>query len=78
MDQHLMAELNLKLVAQGVNVYGAVSGTINSYRYANGTSAATPIASGIGALLLSAHPHLKNTQLRSIFLETSSNSATPK
>ena len=43
----------------------------------HGTSAAAPIACGVGALLLSAYPHLKNTQIRSILLESSSNSATP-
>lgn len=63
--------------AQGVNIYGALAGTNDGYRFANGTSAATPIASGVAALLLSAHPHIKNTQIRSIILESSSNSSTP-
>ncbi len=63
--------------AQGVSTFGAIAGTNNGYRFANGTSAATPIASGVAALLLSAHPHLKNTQIRSIFLESSSNSSNP-
>ncbi len=66
-----------EVAAQGVDIYGAVSGTNNGYRYASGTSAAAPIASGVGGLLLSAFPYLKNTQVRSIFLETSSNSAAP-
>jgi len=66
-----------EVVAQGVNTFGAVAGTIDGYRFANGTSAATPIASGVAALLLSAHPHLKNTQIRSIILESSSNSSNP-
>lgn len=66
-----------EVVAQGVNTFGAVAGTNDGFRFANGTSAATPIASGVAALLLSAHPHLKNSQIRSIFLETSSNSAYP-
>jgi serine protease AprX len=66
-----------EVVAYGVDTYGAESGTNNSYKYASGTSAAAPIASGIGALLLSAYPHLRNTQMRSIFLETSSNSSNP-
>lgn len=65
------------IVAMGVNTYGAVAGTTNQYRFNNGTSTSTPIASGIAALLLSAHPYLKNTQIRSIILETSSNSAEP-
>jgi subtilisin family serine protease len=63
--------------AQGVSTFGAVAGTSDGYRYANGTSAATPIASGVAALLLSAHPHLKNTQIRSIILESASNSSNP-
>ena len=63
--------------AQGVSTFGAIAGTNTGYRFANGTSAATPIASGVAALLLSAHQHLKNTQIRSILLETSSNSVNP-
>jgi subtilisin family serine protease len=63
--------------AQGVSTFGAIAGTNDGYRFANGTSAATPIASGVAALLLSAHQHLKNTQIRSILLETSSNSVNP-
>lgn len=66
-----------EVVAHGVDTYGAVSGTNNGYKFARGTSAAAPIASGIGALLLSTHPHLKNTQMRNIILETSSNSINP-
>jgi hypothetical protein len=66
-----------EVAAHGVNTYGAVAGTNNGYRFANGTSAATPIASGVAALLLSAHQHLTNTQIRSILLETSSNSVNP-
>ncbi|MBK7498741.1 MAG: S8 family serine peptidase [Ignavibacteriales bacterium] len=64
-----------EVVAFGVNTYGAVAGTNNGYRFASGTSAAAPIASGVAALLLSAHPHLKNTQMRSIILESASNSS---
>lgn len=66
-----------EVVAFGVNTYGAVAGTNNGYRFASGTSAAAPIASGVAALLLSAHPHLKNTQMRSIILESASNSSNP-
>jgi len=66
-----------EVVAFGVNTYGAVAGTNNGYRFASGTSAAAPIASGVAALLLSAHPHLKNTQMRNIILESASNSSNP-
>jgi serine protease AprX len=65
------------IMAMGVNCYGAVAGTQNTYKFGNGTSFAAPIASGIGALLLSASPYLKNTQIRNIILESSSNSENP-
>jgi len=66
-----------EVVAMGVSVYGALSGTTNEYRFANGTSTSSPIAAGVGALLLSRFPYLKNTQVRNIILESSSNSQTP-
>ena len=66
------------VVAQGVNVYGAaVVNGFNAYGYNSGTSAATPIASGCGALLLSAFPYLTNIQARNILLETADNYSTP-
>lgn len=65
------------IVALGVGNYGAISGTVDQYNSGNGTSFAAPIASGIAALLLSAHPHLKNTQIRSIILSTASNTENP-
>jgi len=65
------------VVAQGVGVYGALAGIFNGYGYRNGTSVAAPIASGIVALLLSAHPYLLNTQVRNILFETSDNSRSP-
>jgi hypothetical protein len=65
------------VVAQGVNVYGALAGSFNGYGTANGTSVSAPIASGIVALLLSAHPHLLNSQVRNILFETADNSKTP-
>ena len=66
-----------EVVAMGVSVYGALSGTVNEYRSANGTSTSAPIAAGVGALLLSKFPHLQNTQVRNIILESSSNSQSP-
>ena len=65
------------VVTRGVSVFGAQAGNFSGYRTASGTSLSAPIASGIASLLLSAHPHLKNTQLRSILLETADNSTTP-
>jgi hypothetical protein len=65
------------VVTSGVLVYGAQAGTFSGYRRANGTSLSAPIASGIASLLLSAHTHLKNTQLRDILFKTADNSTTP-
>lgn len=69
--------LKPEVVAMGVSVYGALAGTTNDYRYANGTSTSSPIAAGVAALLLSKFPHLTNSQVRSIILESSSNSQSP-
>ncbi len=66
-----------EIVAMGVGVYGASASTDNGYRFASGTSTSAPIASGVAALLLSSHRHLKNTQIRSILLESSDNSINP-
>jgi subtilisin family serine protease len=65
------------MVTQGVSVYCANAGNFSGYITASGTSVAAPIASGIAALLLSAHPYLKNTQMRNILLETADNSFSP-
>lgn len=65
------------VVAMGVSVYGASTGGQNIFSYASGTSAATPIAGGVAALLLSAYPHLSNVQVRDIFHETSDNADEP-
>jgi hypothetical protein len=65
------------IVADGVGVFSASASGFNSYSSPNGTSMATPIAAGVASLLLSAHPHLQNTQVRSILIETADNSASP-
>jgi subtilisin family serine protease len=64
-----------EVVAMGVNVFGASASGFSNYNFNGGTSASAPIVSGVAALLLSAHPHLKNTQVREILLETSDNSS---
>lgn len=65
------------IVADGVSVLGASAGNFNGYTRASGTSLSAPIASGTASLLLSAHPYLKNTQLRNILFETAGNTTTP-
>lgn len=65
------------LVTQGVSVYCAQAGNFSGYISASGTSVAAPIAGGVAVLLLSAHPHLRNSQVRNILLETADNSKSP-
>lgn len=65
------------VVTQGVDVYCAAAGNFTGYLTASGTSVAAPIAGGVAALLLSAYPHLKNNQVRNIFIETADNSFSP-
>lgn len=65
-----------EVVAQGVSVYGAWPPG-GGYRHANGTSSATPITAGVAGMLLSANPHLNNTQVRNIFLENGDNASSP-
>jgi serine protease AprX len=65
------------IVAQGVSVYGANANNFSGYSTASGTSVSAPIASGVAALLLSAFPYLKNTQVRNILMETADNSRSP-
>ncbi|MBI2418698.1 MAG: S8 family serine peptidase [Ignavibacteriales bacterium] len=59
-----------ELVTLGEYVYGALAGMDTVYYSQFGTSAATPIAAGIGALTLSAYPFLTNMQLRNILLQS--------
>jgi serine protease AprX len=66
-----------EVVAMGVSVRGATASIPNGYHYSGGTSLSAPIAAGSAALLLSAHPHLLNTQVRSILMETAGNAADP-
>jgi hypothetical protein len=65
------------VVTQGVAVHCASAGIFSGYIIASGTSVSAPIASGVAALLLSAYPHLKNTQVRNILIETADNSSSP-
>jgi subtilisin family serine protease len=65
------------IVAQGVGVFSASASGFNSYSLPNGTSMSTPIAAGVASLLLSAHPHLINSQVRNILMETADNSSSP-
>ncbi|MHA1791335.1 MAG: S8 family serine peptidase [Promethearchaeota archaeon] len=53
------------IIAPGVRILGATdSSTNNSYRQGTGTSFATPIVSGVAALMLQEHPELSPRQVK--------------
>ncbi len=66
-----------EILARGEVVLGALATDSVGYRHGSGTSLSAPIAAGVAGLLLSAHPHLNNYQVRSILIETSDNSSSP-
>ncbi|MHC1737969.1 MAG: S8 family serine peptidase [Ignavibacteriaceae bacterium] len=59
-----------EILVVGEAVYVAQASTINSYYSNGGTSFAAPIAAGVAALLLSAHPYLTNVEVRDILIKT--------
>ena len=59
----------INLSAPGVNIYSTVP--TNSYKNENGTSMATPIVSGVSALILSKNPFLTPTQVTNILQKSS-------
>ena len=66
------------ILTQGVGVYAASASGFTSYTSSfGGTSASAPLALGIAGLLLSAHPHLINEQVRDILQKTSDNYNSP-
>lgn len=54
----------------GISVFGIATNTQKGYVFKNGTSSATPIAAGVAALLLEAHPHLLNHQIKDILIKS--------
>lgn len=64
------------VVADGVNVYGAIAST-GGYSGANGTSFSAPITAGIAGQLFSAHPFITNVQARHILRVTAGNAESP-
>jgi len=65
-----------EVVAQGVSVYRALASS-SGYSFGDGTSFSAPIVSGIAALLLSAHQHLTNEQIREIIIRSGDNHENP-
>lgn len=60
--------MKVDIFAPGTEIYSTIQG--NSYRYAQGTSMASPVAAGCAALLWSYFPQLTSTQVKEILFET--------
>ncbi|MBK6766052.1 MAG: S8 family peptidase, partial [bacterium] len=63
--------------AQGSDVYCAAAYTQDVYFRASGTSLATPIAAGIAALVMEAHPDWTAQQVREAMMMSASQAETP-
>jgi len=66
-----------EIVAMGSGIINARASTTDGYGSGGGTSYSAPISAGIAGLLLSAHPHLTNTQIRNIMIRSGDNFENP-
>ena len=62
-----------EIVAMGASMINARASSSDSYGIGSGTSFSAPIVAGIVGLLLDAHPHLNNRQIRSIMMQSGDN-----
>ena len=62
-------EKHVDIFAPGVNIISLDSS--NTYNMHDGTSFSAPVVSGVAALILSYHPHLKPAQLIDLLMQTS-------
>lgn len=53
---------HVKFCAPGVNIYSTSNGNPDNYEYMSGTSQATPVVSGVAAVILGAEPSLKDME----------------
>jgi subtilisin family serine protease len=60
--------IKVDLFAPGTEIYSTIQD--NTYRYAQGTSMASPVAAGAAALLWAYFPQLKATQIKELLFET--------
>lgn len=60
--------MKVDIFAPGTEIYSTIQN--NSYRYAQGTSMASPVAAGCAALLWAYFPHLTSEQVKEILFET--------
>src|SRR5690606_26932934 len=65
------------VLAPGWAVYTVDPGTVDGYVQINGTSFSTPIAAGVGALLLEAYPWLTPAEMAELLRSTASQADAP-
>ncbi|MGC9314990.1 MAG: S8 family serine peptidase, partial [bacterium] len=66
-----------EICTMGSGVWSATSSSATSYGYFYGTSAATPIAAGLSAIMLEARPYLLPMDVREALMMTASNVSNP-
>ncbi len=65
------------IVSHGVGTYCAIPSNSSYSGSFQGTSLATPLAAGVAAMILSAHPELTPVQVRDALRNTASNASSP-
>ena len=60
--------MEVDIFAPGVHIYSTMPE--NAYKAQDGTSMASPVVSGIAALIMSYYPNLSTVQIKNILLET--------
>ncbi len=65
------------IMAMGANVVAAVPDALDAYALVNGTSFSCPLAAGVAALLLEAHPTWTNLNIMQALRTTGSNTGNP-
>lgn len=65
------------VLAPGAGVWAVQPGTMDQYKQFNGTSLATPLAAGVGALLKQAYPKMGPAQMLALLHATASDAAMP-
>ncbi len=65
------------VVAMGSNVYAVQPSTIDRYSREGGTSYSSPLAAGVAALVLQAHPYLTPFEVRDALRETADRAQNP-
>ncbi|RKE98779.1 S8 family peptidase [Ichthyenterobacterium magnum] len=67
-DYSNYGKTNVDIFSPGSKIYSSVPG--NTYKFAQGTSMASPVVAGVAALIRSQYPSLKASQVKKIILDS--------